>query len=147
MVTLPPGTISTLSGRYLDAVALVQVGRDRLAQGENAVRRGIAMLAVAQRLDGRLDDMRRRLEVGLADAKVDDVPPLALQLGGLRQHREGVLLTDAIECGYDVKHSGPPFAALMAKAARAGKTFRVLRETPLCLGGERGSPPRHKGVH
>ena len=63
---------------------------------------GIAVLAVAQRLDRGLDDMRRRFEIGLADAEIDDVAPLALQLGRLGEHREGVFLADARERGNDV---------------------------------------------
>ena len=52
--------------------------RHRLAQRLNSGRVGIAVLAVAQRLDGGLDDMRRGFEIGLADAEIDDVAPLAL---------------------------------------------------------------------
>ena len=62
----------------------MKVGGDRLAQRRDAVRRRVAVLAVAQRLDRRFDDMRRGLEVRLADAEVDDVAPLALQLGRAR---------------------------------------------------------------
>src|SRR3972149_11299102 len=36
--------------------------------------------------DGRLDDMRRRVEVWLADFQVDDVAALGLKAAGLRQH-------------------------------------------------------------
>ena len=79
----------------------MQVRRHRLAQGRDAGCVGIAVLAVAQRLDRRLDDMRRRFEIRLADAEIDDVAPLALQFGGLRQHGEGVLLADAREGGID----------------------------------------------
>src|SRR3546814_15522381 len=61
---------------------LQDVGRDRLAQRLDAVRRGIAVMSVAQRLAGGLDDMLGRLEVRLADAEVDDVPPLGRQRRG-----------------------------------------------------------------
>ena len=79
----------------------MQVLRHRLAQGRNPGRVGIAMLPVAQRLDGGLDDMRRRFEIGLADAEIDDVPPLALELRRPRQHGEGVLLPHPRESGID----------------------------------------------
>ena len=80
MVTLPPGTMTIRSGIDLDAVAAGHVGRHRLAQRQDAVRRRVAVMAVAQRLDRGLDDVRRRLEVGLADAEVDDATALALQV-------------------------------------------------------------------
>ena len=51
-------------------------------------------------------------EVGLADAEIDDVAALALQLGGARQHREGVLLADARKGGNDIEHGRPPWEAL-----------------------------------
>ena len=57
------------------------------------------MLAVTQRLDRGLDDMRRRFEIGLADAEIDDVAPLALQLRRLGEHGEGVLLADRAKAG------------------------------------------------
>ena len=79
----------------------MQVLRHRLAQGRNPCRVGIAVLAVAQSFDGRLDDMRRRFEIGLADAEIDDVAPLALQFSRPRQHGEGVLLADALKGGLD----------------------------------------------
>ncbi len=73
MVTLPPGTISTRSGRHVDAEALVEVGRDGLAQRQDAGGRRVAVVPVAQRLDGGLDDVLGRAEIGLADAEIDDV--------------------------------------------------------------------------
>ena len=45
--------------RHIDAETAVQVLRHRLAQRRDARRVGIAVLAVAQRLDRGLDDMRR----------------------------------------------------------------------------------------
>ena len=101
----------------------MQVLRHRLAQRRDAGRVGIAVLAVAQRLDGGLDDMGRRFEIGLADAEIDDVAPLTLQFGRLRQHREGVFLADALKGGIDgdvmgsVSGMGAPFG----KAARRGQ--------------------------
>ena len=59
MVTLPPGHDQTRSGGDLDAEPAMQIFRHRLAQGSDAGRVRIAVLAVAQRLDRRLDDVGR----------------------------------------------------------------------------------------
>ena len=69
IVTLPPGTITIRSGMDLDAAPQRHVGGHRLAQGQDAVGRRVAVVAVAQRLDRGLDDVRRGREVGLADAR------------------------------------------------------------------------------
>ena len=108
MSTLPPGMISTQIGRDFDAEAAMEVGGDRLAQRRDAGRRRVAVLAVAQRLDRRLDDMGRGFEIGLADAEVDDVAPLPLQLGGAGEHRESVLIAEARKGGNDIEHGRPP---------------------------------------
>ena len=103
----------------------MQILRHRLAQGRNPCRVGIAVLAVAQSLDGRLDDMRRRFKIGLADAEIDDVAPLALQFSRPRQHGEGVLLADALKGGLDGGHwgcvsgGGRSFWQSRARGARA----------------------------
>ena len=104
MVGLPPGMIITLVGRHLDLEALVQVGGDRLAQRRDAVRRRVAVMAVAQRLDRRLDDVLGRAEVGLADAEIDDVAALRGERIGARQHGEGVFLADAVEGRDGLQH-------------------------------------------
>ena len=62
------------------------------------------MVAVAQRLHRRLDDEVRGAEVGLADAEIDDVAALRRQRIGAREHREGVLLADAVEGGDGAEH-------------------------------------------
>ena len=93
-----------LVGRDLDAEALVQIGGDRLAQRRDAVRRRVAVVAVAQRLDRGLDDEIGRAEIGLADAEIDDVAALRGQRVGARQHREGVFLADAVESGDGLEH-------------------------------------------
>ena len=82
----------------------MQVGGDRLAQRQDAVRRGIAVMAVAQRLDRRLDDMLGRAEIRLADAEIDDIAALGGELGGAREHREGILLADPVEGCNGAKH-------------------------------------------
>ena len=94
-------------GRDLDGEALVQIGGHGLAQRQDAVGRRVAVVAVAQGLHRRLDDMLRRREIRLADAEIDDVLALPLQFGGARQHGEGVFLADAGEGGGDMKgHDG-----------------------------------------
>ena len=97
MVGLPPGMMTIVSGCDLDAVAAGQVLRHRLAQRQDALGRRVAVVAVAQRLDGGFDDVAGRLEVGLADAEVDDRLALALELGGARQHLEGRLGSQALQ--------------------------------------------------
>ena len=59
--------------------ACARSARDRLAQRQDADRRRVAVMAVAQRLHRRLDDVVGRAEVGLADAEIDDVAALARQ--------------------------------------------------------------------
>ena len=108
MVILPPGTIDHLIGRDLDVDPPVDVGGDRLAQRLDAGRRRVAVVAVAQRLHRRLDDMVGRAEIGLADAEVDDVLALGGKLGRPRQHGEGVLLADPVEAGDGVKQGVSP---------------------------------------
>ena len=61
-------------------------------------------MAVAQRLDGRLDDVLRRAEIRLADAQIDDVAARIGKGGGACEHREGVLLADAVEGGNRMQH-------------------------------------------
>ena len=107
MVGLPPGMIITASGATLDLEALVQVGGDRLAQRQDADRRRVAVMAVAQRLDRRLDDEIGRAEIRLADAEIDDVAALRGKRIGARQHGEGVLLADAVESRDGLQHGWP----------------------------------------
>ena len=52
------------------------------------------MVAVIQRFLGRLDDVLGRREIGLADAEVDDVPALGLQLLGPGQDLKRALGAD-----------------------------------------------------
>ncbi len=72
------------------------------------VARRVAMVAVAQRLHRRLDDVLRRAEIGLADAEVDNVAALGRKLGGACQDGERVLLADPVEAGDGMKHGRFP---------------------------------------
>src|ERR1700682_3483565 len=65
-------------------------------------------MTIAQRLDGRLDDEILRVEIGLADAEIDDVAALRHELHGPRQHGECILLADPIEGCDGLQHSVPP---------------------------------------
>ena len=49
------------------------------------------MMAVTQRLDARLDNMPRRFEVRLPDAKVDNVAPFTCKLLCARENNKGRL--------------------------------------------------------
>ena len=76
----------------------------RFAQRRDADRRGIAVMAVAQRLDRGFNDEIGCAEIGLADAEIDDIAPLGGERVGARQHRKGILLPNAIEGGNGFQH-------------------------------------------
>ena len=78
---------------------LLDVGGDRLAERLDAGRRRVAVVAVSERLDRRLDDMIGGAEIRLADAEIDDVAALRRKVGGAGEHGEGVLLADPVEAG------------------------------------------------
>ena len=121
MVGLPPGMIITLSGETSTLKRLCKIGGHRLAQRRDAVRRRIAVMAVAQRLHRRLDDEIRRAEIGLADAEIDDVAALRDQGIGAGEHREGIFLADAVEGRDCTKHdcTPPGASALRGMATNA----------------------------
>ena len=73
---------------HLHPAAGRDIRRDRLAKGGDPGGGGVAVVAVAKGLDRRLDDVGRGLEVGLADAEVDDVAPAARELLGPGQDLE-----------------------------------------------------------
>ena len=56
-----------------------EVLRSRLAQLGKARGRAVVRVTLAEGPHARLDDVRRGVEVGLADLEVDDVPPLCLE--------------------------------------------------------------------
>ena len=93
-----------LVGRHAHLEALAKVGGHRFAQRRDADCRGIAVMAVAQRLDRGFNDEIGRAEIGLADAEIDDIAPLGGERVGARQHRKGILLSNAIEGGNGFQH-------------------------------------------
>ena len=84
---------------HLDPAVAHDVRRDRLADPRDSRRRGIAVMAVAQRPRARLDDVGRRLEVRLTDTEVDDVVPRARKRLGPSQD---------LERGLGAEHRHPP---------------------------------------
>ena len=72
------------------------------------------MVAVAQRLDRRLDNVLRRAEVRLADAEIDDVLAGCRKRGGAGKHGEGIFLADAVEGGNRLEHVRIPTGAVTA---------------------------------
>ena len=85
------------------------------------------MVAVAQCLDRGLDDEVRRAEVGLADAEIDDVAALRDERVGAREHREGVLLADAIEGCDGAEHD------LYARRTIAGVSCLIVGAPTCCI--------------
>ena len=89
------------------------------------------MLAVVQRLDGRVDDMGWSFEVGLTDAEIDDVAPLALSSAALAstakafsspiRPKAGLI---AINCGRSLK------AASFGKGGGGEQGEQATRGTP-----------------
>ncbi len=57
------------------------------------------MRSLAHGALARLEHMRRRIEVGLADAEIDDRLALALELEGPVENGEGAFLFDARDGG------------------------------------------------
>ena len=85
---LAPLATSVALGGDVHAAAARQLGGGRLAQLGDARRRAVVRLPRPQRRDPRLGDVRRRVEVGLADLEVDDVAPRALHRARLGEHGE-----------------------------------------------------------
>ncbi len=111
MVGLPPGMIITDFRRNLHAGRGERAPHHRLARRQQPVGRRVAVMPVAQRLDGGLDDMLRRLEVGLADAEIDDVLALLLQGGGACKDGKGIFFAETVEGGYRLEHFSSPSGA------------------------------------
>ncbi len=97
-------------GRHLDLVAPPQIGGDGGAQGRNAVGRGIAVMAVGERLAPGLDDVVGGREIGLADPQIDDRAPLRCQRVGPRQNLEGRLGAEHRHAAGHLQHANSPLA-------------------------------------
>src|SRR5665647_3133373 len=74
---------------------------DRDAQLEDPARGAVLRLAILQRAHARLDDVRRRREIRLADLEVDDVPSLPLECTRACEHLEGAFSAKAIHARRD----------------------------------------------
>src|ERR1041385_7547378 len=85
MVGLPPGMIMTLSGDTSTLKRLCRAAATASRSRGVPVGRRVAVMTVAQRLDGGFDDEVRRAEIRLADAEADDVTALRRQRIGAGQ--------------------------------------------------------------
>ena len=63
----------SVAGSYVDAVQALEVRRQRPPELDGAEVRRVVGPALAQALDARLDDLARRVEVGLPHPEADDV--------------------------------------------------------------------------
>ena len=120
--------------RDADRKALVQVGGDRLAQRQDADRRRVAVMTVAQRLDRCLDDKIRRAEIGLADAEIDDVAALRRKLRRARKHGESVFLAEPVEGGNGSQH-GRHFSVIARQRQMPPRRFCAAIPAWLLGGG------------
>ena len=89
MMGLPPGTTTTSSGRDLDVAAGGDFIGNGLPQLGQARRRPVMRVAVMQGVAGRFDDVRRSVEIGLADFQVNNVSALLFQGARLYQNFKG----------------------------------------------------------
>jgi hypothetical protein len=113
-----------------------EIFRHGFPQWQDALRRRVAVMTVAQRLDGCLDDVLRRLEVRLANAEVDDVLALALQLRCARQHLESRLRSQPFQV-VDKLHDVSPVSVSLAGV---GKALVAQRLSPGRSQSRKGSP-------
>ena len=97
-----------------------QVVGSGLAQGGNAGGRAVMRLPITERLRRRLDDVRRSVEVGLADLEVDDALARGLKGLGAGEDFEGGLGTETLECGCKLGH-GAPWGIGTARRGGAGR--------------------------
>ena len=137
MVGLPPGKIITEFRRDADREALVQIGGDRLAQRQDADRRRVAVMTVAQRLDRGLDDKIRRTKIGLADAEIDDVAALRRKLRRARKYGESVFLAEPVEGGNGSQH-GRHFSVIARQRQMPPRRFCTAIPAVM-LGGRVGA--------
>ncbi len=84
-------------GCDVDPSSDTQVLGDHLSELDQPRRWAVVGLARTKRLVGRIADVGRRVEVGLADLEMDDVATLPLELSRPGKHREGALGSQAVE--------------------------------------------------
>ena len=99
----------------------MKVGGDRFAQRQNANRGCVAVVAIAQSLDRRLDNEIRRPEVRLAYPEIDDIAALGREFGRARQHGKSVLFANTVESGNRLEHE-----STSTQLPDKGKHRRVL---------------------
>ena len=109
-----------------DAVTFLQIGRHRLAQRQDAVGRGVPVMAVAQRLHRRLDDVLGRLEVRLADAEIDDAAAFGLERGGAGEDFERGFCAQAGQVFGELQQGGLPWSSLIRWVGGARGTALLL---------------------
>ena len=86
---LGPGGDQDLAALIGQAVVALELGDDGVFQFRRAVDRGIARDPLANGLDARICDMRRRVEIRFAGRQSDDVFAFGFELGGPGGHGEG----------------------------------------------------------
>ena len=135
---LAAGADDRVRGLVIEAVLALELGRDRLAQRRNAEHGRILGLAALDRLDRRLLDVVRRIEIRLAHRKRDDLPPLGFEIARLLRHRDGRGWLNARKDVGDKGHEGVfPFhvGEIVAPqhngaVARRQPIWRVLTPAP-----------------
>ena len=143
---LPPTVTNTCDGSAGDALARGHVRGDRLAQRRDAGERRVVGRALVERPLGRLADVGRRVEIGLADLEVDDRPALGLERAGAGADLERALGADRAHpggdaCGRDETDIGVDLLA--ASTAAASGSRRSTLAGPL---GQPAHVPRIPGL-
>ena len=88
---MPPGHDHDRVRVDLNSTTQREVFRDRFAQGQDAVGRRVSVMAVGERLLGRLDDVLWRAEIRLADSQIDHPAASARKFLGAPENHESAL--------------------------------------------------------
>ena len=86
---LAAGADDRLRRLVVEAVLALEFLGDRFAQRRDAGNRRIFRLAALDRFDRGLLDIVRRVEIGLAGLKRNDIPPRVLEIARLLRGRDG----------------------------------------------------------
>ena len=89
MIGLPPGTTTTSSGDTLVLRLAADFIRNCLTQFGQSRTRTVVCIAVVQGVHCRIDDVRRSIEIGLANFQVNDISALCFQGSRLYQNFKG----------------------------------------------------------